>query len=182
MFFGYVCSDVFVWLVVVVIFEWFMFMCYFFKVMLLCWVCKVVFVIFFVLVFLIFVNFYIFWIIGLILDLNNVIVCGLYEFIILIWFCIDLVVYFVLFFLSIGIFNVKIIGKICKMKWNLMYWWVFLMIMNMCVFLDINIKKKLIWMMVVLLLIFVVMIFFMVVMFCVMVVFNLLKNVFKINC
>lgn len=180
-FLGYVCSDASVWLVVAVTFERFMSMCHPFKATSLCRVRKALLVIFLVLVFSILVNLHIFWTIGLIPDLNNATVCGPHESITLIWPCIDLAVYFVLPFLSTGIFNVKIIGKIRKMKRNSMHRRASLTTMNTCVPTDTNIKKKLTWMMVVVSLTFVVTTFPMAAMLCVTAVFNSLKNVPKIN-
>lgn len=112
-FLGYVCSDVFVWIIVMVIVECFFVICklfYFRFVFILKRFIKfwlfVLIVVFFV------VNCYFFFIVELCI-VYNVSLCylvDLYDFLVYkMWFWIDVVLYLFLFIIIIFVFNVKIV-------------------------------------------------------------------------
>lgn len=112
-FLGYVCSDVFVWIIVMVIVECFFVICklfYFWFVFILKRFIKfwlfVLIVVFFV------VNCYFFFIVELCI-VYNVSLCylvDLYDFLVYkMWFWIDVVLYLFLFIIIIFVFNVKIV-------------------------------------------------------------------------
>lgn len=112
-FLGYVCSDVFVWIIVMVIVECFFVICklfYFWFVFILKRFIKfwlfVLIVVFFV------VNCYFFFMVELCI-VYNVSLCylvDLYDFLVYkMWFWIDVVLYLFLFIVIIFVFNVKIV-------------------------------------------------------------------------
>lgn len=112
-FLGYVCSDVFVWIIVMVIVECFFVICklfYFWFVFILKRFIKfwlfVLIVVFFV------VNCYFFFMVELCI-VYNVSLCylvDLYDFLVYkMWFWIDVVLYLFLFIIIIFVFNVKIV-------------------------------------------------------------------------
>lgn len=112
-FLGYVCSDVFVWIIVMVIVECFFVICklfYFWFVFILKRFIKfwlfVLIVVFFV------VNCYFFFIVELCI-VYNVSLCylvDLYDFLVYkMWFWIDVVLYLFVFIIIIFVFNVKIV-------------------------------------------------------------------------
>lgn len=112
-FLGYVCSDVFVWIIVMVIVECFFVICklfYFWFVFILKRFIKfwlfVLIVVFFV------VNCYFFFMVELCI-VYNVSLCylvDLYDFLVYkIWFWIDVVLYLFVFIIIIFVFNVKIV-------------------------------------------------------------------------
>lgn len=112
-FLGYVCSDVFVWIIVMVIVECFFVICklfYFWFVFILKRLIKfwlfVLIVVFFV------VNCYFFFMVELCI-VYNVSLCylvDLYDFLVYkMWFWIDVVLYLFLFIIIIFVFNVKIV-------------------------------------------------------------------------
>ncbi|XP_062582215.1 neuropeptides capa receptor-like [Saccostrea cucullata] len=179
-FLGYVCSDSSVWLVVAVTFERFMTMCHPLKATSLCRIRQALLVIIFILVFIFLINLHIFWTIGLIPDGNNSTVCGQQKDITLIWPCVDLMVYFVIPFLSTGIFNYKIIRKIRGMKRNSQR---NISLATVKAFLTkkTNVRRKLTVMMVILSLTFVITTFPMVCMLCVTAVLNTLSHPLDIN-
>lgn len=112
-FLGYVCSDVFVWIIVMVIVECFFVICklfYFWFVFILKRFIKfwlfVLIVVFFV------VNCYFFFMVELCI-VYNVSLCylvDLYDFLVYkMWFWIDVVLYLFVFIIIIFVFNVKIV-------------------------------------------------------------------------
>lgn len=112
-FLGYVCSDVFVWIIVMVIVECFFVICklfYFWFVFILKRFIKfwlfVLIIVFFV------VNCYFFFMVELCI-VYNVSLCylvDLYDFLVYkMWFWIDVVLYLFLFIIIIFVFNVKIV-------------------------------------------------------------------------
>lgn len=112
-FLGYVCSDVFVWIIVMVIVECFFVICklfYFWFIFILKRFIKfwlfVLIVVFFV------VNCYFFFMVELCI-VYNVSLCylvDLYDFLVYkIWFWIDVVLYLFVFIIIIFVFNVKIV-------------------------------------------------------------------------
>lgn len=112
-FLGYVCSDVFVWIIVMVIVECFFVICklfYFWFIFILKRFIKfwlfVLIIVFFV------VNCYFFFMVELCI-VYNVSLCylvDLYDFLVYkIWFWIDVVLYLFVFIIIIFVFNVKIV-------------------------------------------------------------------------